>query len=284
MFKSVVTDFFILYTGPGLRMSCLELHACTSTETMCTVEAHEAFLRCSSGWSMVNAAAARKALDWRPALAMQRREGWGIRVSTSLAADQHPHTHTHLSPTVHRWLVHFSLAHLISLNRAQVVYRKHTYIHTYIQHKNVQIIIQIKTIHADLIFSIEVITCPYNEVNGDQGWQSSKMNKKLCYHLIPSWHSKPVWLTFFNGTLNIIFWRMLVSTTYKTSNFVYNRRKSYRFGTTWRWRNDNIIGFIILGWNRPLNRICVTVKMSWKEFKMTSYHHYRFSLTKLLYE
>ncbi len=214
MFKSVVTDFLILYTGPGLRMSCLELHACTSTEIMCTVEAHEAFLRCSSGWSMVNAAATSKALDWRPALAMQRREGWGIRVSTSLAADQHPRTHP--SPTVHRWLVHFSLAHLISLNRAQVVYRKHTYI----QHKNVQIIIQIKTIHADLIFFLlKSLLVHTMKVNGDQGWQSSKMNKKLCYHLIPSWHSKPVWLTFFNGTLNIIFWRMLVSTTYKTSYF-----------------------------------------------------------------
>ncbi len=146
------------------------LHACTSTETMCTVEEHETFLRCSSGWSMVNAAATSKALDWRPALAMQRREGWGIRVSTSLAADRHPthtHTHTHLSPTVHRWPVHFSLAHLISLNRAQAVYQKHTYIHcaqtaqkckNYNSNQNFH-----KKIHADFLFSIEVSTCPYNE-------------------------------------------------------------------------------------------------------------------------
>lgn len=166
MFKNVVTDFFfILYTGPGWRMSCLELHAYTSTETMCTVEAHEAFLRCSSGWSMVNAAATSKALDWRPALAMQRREGWGIRVSTSLAADQHPHP----SPTVHRWLVHFSLAHLISLNRAQAVYRKHIVYIVHKQHKNLKTIIQIKTINADCIFSIEVSTCPYNEIK----WRTS---------------------------------------------------------------------------------------------------------------
>ncbi len=197
MFKSVVTDFFILYTGPGLRMSCLELHACTSTETMCTVEAHEAFLRCSSGWSMVNAAATSKALDWRPALAMQRREGWGIRVSTSLAADQHPRTHP--SPTVHRWLVHFSLAHLISLNRAQVVYRKHTYIHTYIHtaQKFTNYNSNQNNSCRFRFFLLKSLLVHTMKVNGDQGWQSSKMNKKLCYHLIPSWHSKPVWLTFF---------------------------------------------------------------------------------------
>ncbi len=181
MFKSVVTDFFILYTGPGLRMSCLELHACTSTETMCTVEAHEAFLRCSSGWSMVTAAATSKALDWRPALAMQRREGWGIRVSTSLAADQHPHTHTHCAQVAGSFQ---SCTPYLSKQGTSCVPKTHihTYIHTYIvhkQHKNVKIIIQIKTIHADLIFSIEVITCPYNESKWRPRMTKFQMKKNM---------------------------------------------------------------------------------------------------------
>ncbi len=70
--------------------------------------------------------------------------------------------------------------------------------------------------------------------------------------------------------------------TIKTTYFMYNGRTSYRFGTTWRWINDNRICFIILGWNIPLNRICVTLKMRWIEFKMISYNHYHFLSHKVV--